>query len=189
MSILVQSGNQQFGARVPVPGTASEDEFAGGGKLQEGVVGEDGAGAVDLEWGGCGVGGGDDGRAGGDARGEVRRLGGPGAGVGRLWIVALLCRQATQKWMSLAGQSSPLPAYWRTTIQKPVWPLARLPELLKRCQEVVSVSCVGPARHAAQALVAIAMSARRYTPSVIQIGFLPSRPSSARTSVWRAGPE
>jgi hypothetical protein len=43
-------------------------------------------------------------------------------------------------------QLSLLPANWRTTIHSPVCPLASVPVILNRCQAVVSVMFVGPAR-------------------------------------------
>ena len=64
------------------------------------------------------------------------RLARPGAGVGSLRIVALL-EASAQRWMSPAVQSSAFAAYWRTTIQRPVCPLANAPVILSGCQEVV----------------------------------------------------
>lgn len=46
--------------------------------------------------------------------------------------------------MSPVVQSSPLAAYWRTTIQRPVYPDASVPVILNLCQEVVSVIWPGP---------------------------------------------
>ena len=67
-------GGAEVGEAVAVAGAAGEDEFAVGGEFEEGAVGEVGAWAVDLE-GRCGrVRGGDDGEAGGEAGGDVRRL-------------------------------------------------------------------------------------------------------------------
>jgi hypothetical protein len=94
-------GGSEFGKPVAVAGAAGEDEFAVGGEFQERAVDEVGAWAVDLEWRGSGVGRGDNGGAGGDAGGEVRRLRRPRSGVALLRIVALL--EARTPEVDIAG--------------------------------------------------------------------------------------
>ena len=66
-------------------------------------------------------------------------------------------RHAPHSRILLEDQLSPLLAYCRTTIQRPVCPPASVPVILNRCQEVVIEICVGPARYAPYALFTMAM--------------------------------